>query len=145
MFKHVWSVLCERVSIDQSSNLVSHLTCVEGIDTLQLPFPLMLLTHVSRWYKDDDVEDSIKTKLVLVAPDSSETKLAETELKTVLRNQRLNILLNGAMISQAGTYRFRLLQEREGQWIVAHEIPLNIKLVNKEVMETRMKEQLSAK
>ena len=145
MFKHVWSVLCERVSVDQQSNLVTHLTCVEGIDTMQLPFPLLSLTYATRWYKDDDSEGSIKARLMHIAPDGSETKLAEGELKTVIRNQRFNILLNGLVISQSGTHKFKLLQEHEGHWIVAHEMPFNVKLVTKELMETKMKEQLSVK
>ena len=145
MFKHVWSVLCERVSVDQNSNLVSHLTCVEGMETVQLPFPLLTLTYASRWYKDDDSEESIKANLVLVAPDGSEIKLAEGELKTALRSQRLNILLNGLMISQSGTYKFKLLQEHEGHWIVVHEMPFNVKLVSKETIESRIKEQFASK
>jgi hypothetical protein len=115
------------------------------METVQLPFPLLTLTYASRWYKDDDSEESIKANLVLVAPDGSETKLAEGELRTALRSQRLNILLNGLMISQSGTYKFKLLQEHEGHWIVVHEIPFNVKLVSKETIESRMKEQFAAK
>ena len=145
MFKHVWSVLCERVSIDQNSNLASHFTCIEGIETIQLPFPLLTLTYASRWYKDDDTEEIIKVNLVLIAPDGSETKLVEGEAKTALRNQRFNILLNGLMISQSGTHKFKLLQEHEGHWVVAHEMPFNVKLLSKESMETKMKAQLVVK
>lgn len=145
MFKHVWSVLCERVSVDQNTNLVSHLTCVEGVDTVQLPFLLPVLTYASRWYKDDDSEKSLKAKLVLVAPDSSETTLAEGELKTSLRNQRLNIFFAGLTISQNGIYKFKLLQENEGHYLIVHEMPFGVKLVSKESIETKMKEQLAAK
>jgi hypothetical protein len=145
MFKHVFSLLCERVSIDQQSNLVSYLTSIEGVETVQLPFPLLTLTYASRWYKDNDSGESLKVNLFLIAPDGSETKLAEVEFSTISRNHRLNILLHGLMFSQGGTHQFRLLQEHEGHWIVVHELPFNVKLVSKESIEAKIKEQFTTK
>lgn len=145
MFKHVWSVLCERTSIDQNTNLVSHLSCIESIETVQLPLPLFILSYQSRWYKDNDVVESLKASLVLVAPNGSEIKLAEGEFKTELRNHRMNITLGGLVVDQIGTYKFRLLQEHEGHWKIVHEMPFDVRLISKEALDARIKEQYGQK
>lgn len=128
MFKHAWSILCERISIDQSTHLVSYFTCIEGLETKTLPVTLPLLAYGVRLYKDNDSEESIQARLVLVKPDGSEIVLIEGEQKSAAQNHRLNIVLNGITISQSGTHKFRLLQKHEEHWTVINELPLPVKL-----------------
>ena len=57
MIKHIWSVLCERISIDQYSNLASYLSCIEGITIKKLPFTFPSLAFGSRWYKVENLRN----------------------------------------------------------------------------------------
>ncbi len=126
MFEHIWSVLCERVSIDQDTNLASYLTAVEGINAMQLPITVQNLSLGTRWHKEEDSEAHLSIRLFLVAPDGMEEKLVDGVQSTTSRNHRVNFILNGLVFKKIGRYVLKLQVKNDERWTTVHEIPLEI-------------------
>lgn len=128
MFEHIWSVLCERISIDQDTNLASYLTAVEVINAKQLPIAVHNLSLGTRWHKDEESEAILWIRLSLISPDGKEKKLVEGEQHATSRNHRVNFILNGIVFEKIGRYALRLQVKEEEAWSTVHEIPLEITL-----------------
>jgi hypothetical protein len=133
MIKHIWSILCERISIDQETNLVSYLTCVEEITANKLPAVHPLFAMGSIWHTDCPGEDMLKIRLVCISPDGTRRDLIETkEFKLDKERHRTNLILNGISFDQAGKYMFRLESKSEKGWKTETEIPIKISVKAKE-------------
>lgn len=127
MIKHVWSILCERISIDQGTNLVSYLTCVEEITATQLPAVHPLFALGSIWQTDCPGEDILKIRLVRISPDGAKNIIIETnEFRLEKERHRTNLILNGISFDQAGKYVFRLESKSKTGWKAETEIPVKI-------------------
>ena len=127
MIQHIWSVLCERISTDQDTNLVSYLTCIEEITVSQLPFAIPLLALGSLWQTDRPFKDVLKARLLLNSPDGSEKILIETEASIFQKERhRINIILNGIPFDKFGKYIFKVQMKLKEEWKTAAEIPLKV-------------------
>jgi hypothetical protein len=140
MVKHISSVLCERISIDQNTNLVSYLTSIEEITVQGLPFIIPLLAFGSLWHTNEK-KDTIQLRLRLVSPDKTDKVLIEPpKVDFSTARYRSNIILNGLKFEQSGTYTFQLeLLPDTDKWETVSEIPLDIKV--KSPMEEDKKER----
>ena len=146
MVKHIWSVLCERISIDQESKLVSYLSCVEGITAVELPAAINNLAFGSRWYKDGESEEILRFRLMLLSPDGTEQILLDSGDQIITNNNhRTNIILNGFNFEQGGNYTFRLHQKLDKKWVVVNETPLNVTLKPKAKTKSPDKEKTAKK
>jgi len=140
MLKHIYSVLCERISTDENTHLVSYLSCVEGLTTTKLPVRLQNLAFGSRWHKYGESEEILKFRLSLVSTTGEEKVLIESEELTVRSdNHRINIALEGLLFEQAGIYTFRLRKQENGKWVVVHEIPLKVELKSSDMKKELIK------
>lgn len=127
MIKHIWSILCERISVDQQTNLVSYLTCIEEIAVAKLPAIHSFFALGSTWRTDHPGEDIIKIRLVQISPDGSKKTLIETnDFKLETERHRTNLVLNGIPFDQAGTYVFRIESQSGSAWKTEAEIPLRV-------------------
>ncbi|GBD98430.1 hypothetical protein BMS3Abin07_00444 [bacterium BMS3Abin07] len=146
MVKHIWSVLCERISIDQETKLASYLTCIEGIVAVELPAVINNLAFGSRWYKDGESEETLRFRLMLLSPDGTEEILIDSRSQNINSdNHRTNIILNAMDFKQSGNYTFRLYQRLDKKWVVVNEIPLNITLKPEAKTKTPNKEKKTKK
>jgi hypothetical protein len=131
MLKHIYSVLCERIIIDQRTNLASYLNCVEGLSAKKLPAALQNLAFGSRWYKHGKSDEILKFKLSVISPTGDEKQLIESKEQVVQSdNHRTNIILDGLSFEQDGTYIFRLKKQEGEKWNVVHEIPLKVEITS---------------
>lgn len=141
MAKHIWSVLCERISQDQASNLVSYLTCIEGLAVPGLPILVQNLALGSRWYRDGDIEETLEFRLLLRLPDQTEQVLISAQATIKEANHRTNFILNGMMFAQAGKYCFVLQKQKDSAWVTVSEVPFDIKVEARSASEEPQKEQ----
>lgn len=126
MVKHIWSVLCERLSVDQNTNLVSYLTSIEAITVQGLPFSIQLLAIGSLWYTSEKT-DTIQFRLRLVSPDKTDKVLIEPpKVEFSTPRYRSNIILNGLKFEQLGTHTFQLELNNAEIWETVCEIPFDI-------------------
>jgi hypothetical protein len=127
MIKPIWTVLCERISIDRETNLVSYLTCIEDITTARLPAIHPRISIGSLWQTDAPGRDVLRFKVVLVSPEGEEKTLLESEDYVLeMERHRANINLFGIAFEQAGTYGFKLMYKQKEKWSTAAEIPLKV-------------------
>jgi hypothetical protein len=127
MIKHIWSILCERISVDQQTNLVSYLTCIEEIALAKLPAIHSLFSLGSIWRTDHPGEDSLKIRVVQIYPDGSKKTIIETnDFKLEKERHRTNLILNGIPFDQAGTHIFRIESQSDAAWKTEAEIPLKV-------------------
>ncbi len=125
MIKHIWTILCERVSIDRETNLLSYLTCIEEISAKQFPATHQILSIGSIWHTDNPGNEVLKLKVTLTAPDSSEIDLIEPKDIIVEKERhRTNIVLQNLRFEKAGVYIFKIKFKQNNAWITASEIPL---------------------
>jgi len=148
--KHIWSVLCQRSSIDIESNLLSLFSCVEELsltleNTEALKKNLVIQTEfqlVSFWAREQAVEESsLEIEGELIDPQGKALNKFNNNFpvkKGVLRfRNRTNI--QGLPITGPGRYLLRLKQKDEqGNWLVVAELPLDVK-INYKLMEVAKK------
>lgn len=127
MLKHMWSVLCERISIDRHSNLCSYLSCIEAITTSSLPAVIQNLSFGCRWNKSGESKETLRLKLTVISPDGKEIPLIESAESVIEgKNHRVNFILNGMSFKQNGIYTFRLKRHVGNKWSKVQDIPLNV-------------------
>lgn len=132
MFNHVWSVLCERISVDKDTGLISYLTSVEDITAQKLPSIIKNLSFGSRWFKMSDSKDILNIRLSLIRPDETEQELIKTDdlkIDPKLDNIRLNFALDNLQVKEKGIYVFRLERKKDNNWQVVSETPLKVQFV----------------
>ena len=143
--KHIWSILCQKSSIDVETNLLSLFECVEELSlvinqdkvskTNKQIVPLQFQI-VSFWTIEDTKEDDIlEVKISLLDPDKKLLSNFENKFnikKGILRfRNRINI--KGLPITQEGRYIFKISQRTkdEKEYKEIAELPLDIKITYK--------------
>lgn len=133
MMRHIWSILCERTSIDRETNLVSYFTAIEAISVRRLPFRIPFLVFASLWRSDSEQGGAVEIRLVMVNPDKSEKYIFPSyKAESSAKRHRTNMILNGLQFSQSGTYSLRLDRRNDEQWELVTEIPLDISVAVQE-------------
>lgn len=129
MIKHLWSISCEKIIIDQKTNLISYLTCIEELVAKKLPAVGSLFALGSLWQTDSPKEDILKFRWILVSPKGIEKEMFESK-DFILEKERhrTNIILNGISFDSTGIYIFRLQTKLNEKWKTATEIPLKVSL-----------------
>ena len=129
MARNLWSVLCERITVDQRTNLISYLTCIEGVTTLQLPGTVPTLAIGTAWLREGDNDKAFVFRLVVVNPDNSEKVLMEGSQEFASgQRARLGFVMDGFPIQQTGQYVFRIETKSDGNWEVRATLPMDVGL-----------------
>jgi len=139
--KHIWTVLCQKSSIDIDTNLLSLFNCVEELDLvidqtkapkgdLVIPAEFQL---VSFWTVEDPNKDNtLEMKIELLDPSGKSLNKFENKFKVkkgILRfRNRTNI--QGLPITDPGRYIVRIMDKKEEkkEFEVVIELPLDIKI-----------------
>lgn len=139
--KHIWTVLCQKSSIDIETNLLSLFNCVEELSLiidktkapkgdLVIPIEFQL---VSFWTVENSNKDNVlEMKGELIDPNGKTLNKFENKFnikKGVLRfRNRTNF--QGLPITEAGRYIIRMMQKNEGkkEFEIVTELPLDIKI-----------------
>lgn len=132
MIDHIWSVLCERISVDQQSNLQSYLTCIEDITVQQLPARILRISFASRWFKKSDSKNNFSFRLSLVHPGGTEEvliKYNDMKFDPKFENIHLNFILDNLLIKEEGLHTFRLERKRDNDWQMVSKTPLKVQLI----------------
>jgi hypothetical protein len=140
--KHVWSILCEKSSIDMESNLLSLFSCLEEIsvvldkDKVQNSNKKMIIPAnfqlVSFWSIEDEQKDNIlKTKVELVSPDGEVLNQFSNsfQVKAGTRRFRNRANIQGVPVIGEGRHFLKVWQEKDGEnYSLVAELPLDIKI-----------------
>lgn len=140
--KHIWSIICQRSSIDFETNSLSLFNCVEEInvvidktklaqnDKIVIPVEFQLVSFWS--VKDAEKDNNLKIKGELV--DSKNKVLNSFEnsfnIKKGIKRFRNRTNIKGLTLTEAGRYYIKVWQwtEKVGKFEVVAELPLDVKL-----------------
>ena len=136
MIRHVWSVLCSKVSVDRDSNNVS---LFEVIESLQLttaapvnfpanvPFEGTLVTLWARQRPDQPVTGQMRVRLLAPNGDQLGTFNSEIDLNRSTRNRVIGSM-SGLRIAGEGVHEIEVAWrvDTHADWHVATSLPLEI-------------------
>lgn len=139
--KHIWTVLCQKSSIDFESNLVSMFSCLEELtlvvdktelvsQKLVIPVEIQL---VSFWtVSDQSKENSLEFKGELLNPAGQVINNFSNQFSIDKGVQRFRNRTNiqGLPVTDSGRYYFRMSQRvnSEPEFRVVAELPLDVKI-----------------
>jgi len=138
--KNVWSIICEKSSVDAQTNLLSLFNCIEEMkleidktkmaenNKVVIPVNLQL---ISFWTIDDYTkEHSSEIKIELVDPKGKILNEFKNTLKSNKGNKRLRSITNlqGVPVTESGKYYYRTSQKIGNKFEIVSEVPLDISI-----------------
>lgn len=138
---HIWTVLCQKSSIDYESNLLSMFNCVEELNlsidntkvvekNLVIPAEFQL---VSFWTVENPNQDNVlEIRGELLDPNGKILNQFENrfEIKRDVLRFRNRTNIQGLPVTEAGRYVFRIMQRKAGQdsFVTVADLPLDVKI-----------------
>lgn len=142
--KHVWSIICEKSSIDFESNLLSMFNCVEEVkvvidktkrpknDKLVIPVNFQIVSFWS--VEDSNKENSVEIKGEFIDPKGVVLIQFENNLKSKKKIKRFRNRANiqKMPVTESGRYYFKILQKKGNKFKIVAELPLDVTLFYKQ-------------
>lgn len=142
MIKHIWSVLCQKSSVDQTSNNVSLFDVFEALEVGINPTSNMKVSDnpefnipiqyqiVSLWTITDDKNNEGEVRIILIGPDGKEKILIDSELKFPTGKRRMRSInqIQGLPLNKSGDYHFIVELKQEEKFQKVADLPLEVKL-----------------
>lgn len=126
--KHVWSVLCERVSTDRATNTLSLLTCLEELTVAEVPAAVPNATIGTLWFKESDGPEQLSIRFSVENPEGLLTVLHEGQLEVTKQRQRANLAMANFTFKLTGVYFFRVYQEQNtDEWVEVSCTPVVVR------------------
>ena len=139
MAKHVWSVLCRRALLDQSTNNVSLIDVVENLDFrpassieegkqwYSVPFETALVTLVTRTTYSEPEETKLQVRIVAPNGQAHDQSIVSNVNLAEHPHHRNFVFLQNLLFWSSGTYRFIVsLQTENDEWKTVAEVPVDI-------------------
>ena len=136
MPEHVWSVLCQKTSLDQHSGMVSIFGVVEALAVTGpepkekglLPFEATL---ISMWRRSEaSTPEAFQSRIVVITPDGAEHPAGEVFTADLQTNLRFRIFapMTALPFRGGGVYRFAVdwRARSDGKWARVARVPLDV-------------------
>lgn len=142
MIKHIWSVLCQKSSVDQQSNNVSLFDVFEALevgikpatniktsDNPEFNIPIQYQI-VSLWTINDAKNNEGEVRITLINPDGKEKILVSSDLRFLADKRRLRSInqIQGLPVNKSGDYHFIVELKQEEKFQKVADLPLEVKL-----------------
>jgi hypothetical protein len=140
--KNIWSILCSRAIVDSNTNSLSLFDCIDeavvgfsSVDEMNKPAKDIpaLFTIASLWVDNNSSKERTFNQLVEIY-DPNKRKLKDFSNNQIFERdkKRLRTLIqvNGLGITSEGQYTIVIKyksEESDGKYLIASEIPLDIK------------------
>ncbi len=146
--KHVWSILCEKSSVDSETNLLSMFNTMEQInlvidktkmqksDKLVVPASFQIINF---WVIEDPTkENSTEMKIEFVDPKGKILNEFRKVLKTKkdIKRVRNRTNIQGMPVTESGRYCYRVSQKKGNKFEAIFELPLDI-YVSYKILDTK--------
>lgn len=132
--KHLWSIICNRLIIDEQTNNATIIDILEEIkikkeflqNKKELPF---FFNFVSLWFVEDKDECEKETNVIIEFYDPNNNKLNDFNFSFALPQRkkriRTNVKFDRFLLNGSGTYRIKVKQDNTE----VAEIPLEIIII----------------
>lgn len=128
MVRNVWSILCRDVLVDQESNSVSCIRCLEEGATTSLPVQIGPIYLATLWEKEGDEPEMVTARITLESPGGEQRLLLQTNPLTFARPlQRLQFRIAALPIGEFGRFRVHLECSQGEEWHQAASLPLLVR------------------
>jgi hypothetical protein len=128
MIRNIWSILCRDILIDQETNAVSYLQCIEEVGAGVLPMVITQVSIGTLWEKNTDRDEPFLSRVVFVLPSGNMKTLLQTRPLMFNRpRQRLHFKLEGLPITEFGHHDVRVEIHSNGNWQTVACLPLVVK------------------
>lgn len=127
MPKLVWALLCQRLIIDQQTNLVSYVDAFDGVALPYFPLPAPILTVATVWKREE--EAALEMRVAVYDPHGRRLMDAQADplrFEPHHRRGRMHVVVGGFEIAGPGSYGFGIETRREGEWVEVHRVVLDI-------------------
>lgn len=142
MIKHIWSVLCQKSSVDQQSNNVSLFDIFEALEVgvnptvgtkasddpkFNIPIQYQIVTL---WTVAGTKNDSGEIRITLINPDGKEKILVNTDLRFPPEKKRMRTInqIQGLPADKSGDYHFIVELKQEEKFQKVADLPLEVKI-----------------
>ena len=142
MIKHMWSILCNKMITDTTTNTVTLIDIIEEVSGVvklkksdlnnQLTMPLNY-SLVSMWYKEkpnDLTEMNCEVKVTLITPEKKEVNQDPVSFHFPSANRRLRTQINiqGFPVTVSGDYYFKVefRENTKDEFKVVSQFPIQV-------------------
>lgn len=138
--QHIWSVLCQRSSIDFETNLLSMFECIEEVnlvfngtqaannEKITIPVNWQL---VSYWLIDDSAnEESVEIKVDFINSEGIvfNTFNNKMETKKNMKRFRGRMNINGFEVTKSGRYHISVSYMKGNEYVEVCKLPVDINI-----------------
>ncbi len=136
--KHIWSILCEKSSIDFENNRLSIFDCLETIkfvvdktktlENKKIAIPLNFQI-ISFWtIKNPNKENSLDIKIEIIDPNGKILNVSQNNFKVKkdIKRFRNRNNIQGMPVTESGRYYFKIWQKTDSEFELVSELPLDI-------------------
>jgi len=140
--KHIWSILCQKSVIDNETNLISLIDCLEELNLTMdinkesnqisekrvIPINFQI---VSFWLIENNDVKKLEIKIELHDPENNKINEINNifELKENYLRYRTRINVQGFPVTKSGRYLFKIYQIEQGETLkCVSELPLDVKI-----------------
>lgn len=137
--KHIWSVLCQKSSIDLESNQLSLFNCLEEIslsldsadalkNNLVVPIEFQLVSYWSREKADSELDLRAEGELIDASGKVINSFKNSFPIKQGILRFRNRTNIQGLQITGPGRYYLRLYKLIDSKRELVAELPLDVKI-----------------
>lgn len=126
--KNIWSVLCRDILVDQETNSVSYIRCIEEASASEFPTQINSAYLGSLWEKEGEEPEQIGFRVALLSPSKKKNIIVQTKPITFNRlRHRLHFRLNSIELYEFGNHNLLLEWQTNKYWTKVVQIPLYIR------------------
>ncbi len=132
MIRNVWTILCRDIIVDQESNSISYIRCIEEGAAESVPVQIGPIFLGTLWEVIGSPPVSVGFRVVLVSPAKTSQVILQTK-PIVLEGarHRLNFRINALRLEEFGMYMLRVEFNPGKKWETASALPLLIRPTGK--------------
>ncbi|MFA6417341.1 MAG: hypothetical protein WCW61_04070 [Patescibacteria group bacterium] len=139
--KNIWTILCSRSLIDQRTNSLSLIDCVDELTVTFSKLEEMsaanknipvILEVVSLWHDEaKELERNLTYVIEITDPQGQKVGEFKNEAKFVVGSTRLRAItgINGLRLTSEGKYLFKVLLQNTNELKLISEIPVDVKFL----------------
>ena len=127
MAKLVWALLCQRMILDQGTNLVSYIDALDAIAVTHFPAKSPLIVVSSLWQRG--TETKLEMRVRVFSPHGNvlaEIEAVPLDFAPQHQRGRMAVGLAGFDIDGPGRYEFGIETRENGAWKEVHRVPFDI-------------------
>jgi hypothetical protein len=135
-----WALTCQRAITDRDTNSMSYIDVVEAFGVPSFPFFFPPICVSTLWRRENR-EDTLHPRIRVQDPTGKTILKFESDksLELTKKRHRLNVILGGGEITQAGEYRILVEQLKGDRWKRESVLPMDVSQVSGEAEPQKQK------